>query len=63
MVFIEGICEKNIGAKGFEYLADDFHTILEMANIKGNVRLFFGKNDEKPKKTSPKIAHRRTKAY
>ncbi len=63
IIIIEGVCQKNISKKGFEYITEDLETILNLSGIKGNIKLFFGKDEEKPKKTSPKIAHSRTKAY
>lgn len=63
IIIVEGVCQKNIGKKGFEYITEDLETILNLSGIKGNIKLFFGKDEEKPKKTSPKIAHSRTKTY
>lgn len=69
IIIIEGFCQKNIGKKGFEFVVEDLQNILGLYNIKGNIKLFFDKvevrlnDEEKPKKTSPKIAHSRTKTY
>lgn len=63
IIIIKGVCQKKIDKKSFEFIIEDLQNILGLYNIKGNIKLFFDKDEEKPKKTSPKIAHSRTKTY
>lgn len=63
IIIVEGVCQKKIGKKGFKFVVEDLQNILGEYRIKGNIKLFFGEDEEKPKKTSPKIAHSRTKIY
>lgn len=63
IIIIKGVCQKKVDEKGFKFVVEDLQNILGLYNIKGNIKLFFDKDEKKPKKTSPKIAHSRTKAY